>query len=358
MASTKTRPKARTGARKPRKKAARAGRAKVPNRPAPSRKPRTAANVAHHLSARALDLIGVGLLVLAALAAVLALIVPSHAVAVRSDGVLAALVLFTALTIAPAQLASLVTHKVELAFLVVVPFVGLVPLAWGISRLFSAPVRDGVLALGVSSTEVAAVGLVALSGGSAVLALGGLAGSLVVAALLGPVLLGALAAAGGDVAVGALVGRFALVVLLPLAVGLAARAGVPRLERAEGELSGLATLAVLVLVYAAMSGAGEVANLAPAGAASALFLIGSAVPALAWVAFAPPALRATGALVIELRDFAVAAALAGQAFGPAAATVSGVYGVLMLLLGAATAHQLPRLAARAAAAGRAPSRAG
>ena len=95
-----------------------------------------------------------------------------------------------------------------------------------------------------------------------------------------------------------------------------------------------------------------------AAAASVLFLAGSAVPALAWVLLAPPALRATGALVIELRDFAVAAALAGQAFGPAAATVSGVYGVLMLLLGAGAAHLMPRLAARYAATGRAQSHAG
>jgi predicted Na+-dependent transporter len=80
-------------------------------------------------------------------------------------------------------------------------------------------VRDGVLALGVSSTEVAAVGLVALAGGSAVLALGALTGSLVVAALAGPVVLGWVAGAGADVAVGELVGRFALVVLVPLAVG-------------------------------------------------------------------------------------------------------------------------------------------
>lgn len=303
---------------------------------------------------RALARLGDRLLGLAALAAALALVVPSHAVAVRSDLVLAALVLFTALTIAPAQLASLLAHKLELGFLVVAPFVGLVPLAWGIGRLFSAPVRDGVLALGVSSTEVAAVGLVALSGGSAVLALGGLAGSLIVAALLGPVLLGALAGGGGDVAVGELVGRFALVVLLPLVLGLAIRASLPRLERADGELSGLATLAVVVLVYGAMSGAGEGADLLPAAAASALFLAGSAMPALAWVALAPPALRATGALVIELRDFAVAAALAGQAFGPAAATVSGVYGVLMLLLGAAAANLLPRIRSQRPA-GREPS---
>jgi len=295
---------------------------------------------------RGLERAGDRLLVLADLATVLALLAPSHALARRSDLVLAALVLFTALGIAPARLASLTAHKRVLGVLVAAPFVALVPLAWLISRLFSGAVRDGVLALGVSSTEVAAVGLVALAGGSAVLALGALAGSLVVAALLGPVLLGLVAGSAADIAVGELVVRFALVVLLPLAVGLVARAALPRLKHAAGELAGLATLAIVLLVYAAMSGAGEGGDVLPSAAASALFLAGSAVPALAWAALSPAALRATGALVIELRDFAVAAALAGQAFGPAAATVPGVYGVLMLLLGAAAAQLLPRLAAR------------
>jgi len=295
---------------------------------------------------RGLERAGDRLLVLAGLATVLALVLPSRALARHSDLILAALVLFTALGIAPAQLASLAAHKRVLGLLVAAPFVVLVPLAWLISRLFSGAVRDGVLALGVSSTEIAAVGLVALAGGSAVLALGALAGSLVVAALLGPVLLGLVAGGATDIAVGELVVRFALVVLLPLGVGLAARAALPRLERAERDLAGLATLAVVLLVYAAMSGAGEGGDLLPAAAAGALFLAGSAVPALAWAALAPAALRTTGALVIELRDFAVAAALAAQAFGPAAATVSGVYGVLMLLLGAAAAQLLPRLAAR------------
>jgi BASS family bile acid:Na+ symporter len=295
---------------------------------------------------RALQRAGDWLLVLAGIATVLALVVPSAALAERGDLVLAALVLFTALGIAPAQLATLTGHQRELGVLVAAPFVALVPLAWLISRLFSGSVRDGVLALGVSSTEVAAVGLVALAGGSAVLALGALTGSLVVAALIGPVLLGLLADGASAVAVGELVARFAVVVLVPLALGLIARAAVPRLEHAEGELSGLATLAVVVLVYASMSGTGEGGDLLPAAAASALFLAGSALPAFAWVALAPAALRATGALVIELRDFAVAAALAGQAFGPAAATVSGVYGVLMLLLGAAAAQLLPRLTNR------------
>jgi predicted Na+-dependent transporter len=52
----------------------------------------------------------------------------------------------------------------------------------------------------------------------------------------------------------------------------------------------------------------------------------------------PAELRLTGALLIELRDFAVAAALAAQAFGPPAAAVAAVYGVFMLLVGAAAAQ--------------------
>jgi hypothetical protein len=73
----------------------------------------------------------------------------------------------------------------SLAALVVVHFGLLVPLAWLISLLFADPVGDGVPALGVSSTEVAAVGLVAVAGGSTVLRLGALTSSLVLAPLAG-----------------------------------------------------------------------------------------------------------------------------------------------------------------------------
>jgi BASS family bile acid:Na+ symporter len=280
------------------------------------------------------------LLALAVAAVALALVVPSGALAARSDVVLAALVALTALGIAPAQLATLSERRFALGTLVLAPFAVLVPLAWLISRLFSGPTHDGVLALGISSTEVAAVGLVALAGGSAVLAVGGLAGSLVLSALVGPVVLGALAGGASDVAVGALVARFALVVVVPLVAGLLARAALPRLEEVEDELGGMATIAVVVLVYAAVSGAQTGDDLLPALAASALFLAGSAIPAAAWAVLAPAELRWTGAFVIELRDFAVAATLAAQAFSPAAATVCGVYGVLMLLVGAAASRNV------------------
>jgi hypothetical protein len=98
-----------------------------------------------------------------------------------------------------------------------------------------------------------------------------------------------------------------------------------------------------VVVYAAMSGAGDDGQLSSAALASLLFLVVSAAPVAAWVAVAQRELRTTGALVIELRDFAVAATLAAQAFGPAAATVAGVYGVLMLLAGAAAVQLLSAL---------------
>lgn len=282
------------------------------------------------------------LLPLAAGAAAFALLAPSTAVAERSDLVLAALVLFTALTIAPSELVQLRARKAEVTALIVAPFAVLAPLAWVASRPFDGAVSDGVLGLGVASTEVAAVGMVALAGGRAVLALGALTGSLVVAALAGPPLLALLAGAGGDFAVGELVGRFALVVIVPLAAGLAVRAATPRLGGAGGELSGLATVTVVVLVYAAMSGTGADGDLLAASAAGALFLVLSAIPVAAWLAVAPRDLRLTGAFVIGLRDFAVAAALASQAFGPPAATVAGVYGVLMLLVGAAAGQLLRR----------------
>lgn len=52
--------------------------------------------------------------------------------------------------------------------------------------------------------------------------------------------------------------------------------------------------------------------------------------------------RATIPLVMGTRDFAVAAALAAIAFGPPAATVASLYGVLMLVASAAAARLLSR----------------
>lgn len=267
-----------------------------------------------------------------------ALVAPSDAVAERSDLLLAALVAFTAVGIAPRRLAGLRRSPGTVVALSLGPPLVLTPLAWALGRLFAPSVGDGLLALGLAPTEVAAVGLVALAGGDAVLALAAVTGSLAASAIGGPLVLGLLGA-GAGVDTGALLSSFALVVLAPLAAGLAARGALPALGRAEPQYAAGAALAVAALVYAALSGASGTGELGQAALAGAALLVVSVVPAAL-------ALRHTGqpatAFCVVLRDFAVAAALAGQAFGPRAAVVAGVYGVMMLVFGAALAAAAQR----------------
>jgi predicted Na+-dependent transporter len=78
-------------------------------------------------------------------------------------------------------------------------------------------------------------------------------------------------------------------------------------------------------------------SLGAAVLAGAAFLAASAALAAVLLREAPdPA----PAFCLGMRDFAVAAALAAAAFGPRAAVVSGVYGVLMLIAGAALAARV------------------
>jgi predicted Na+-dependent transporter len=295
---------------------------------------------------RVADRVAGALLPLALAAVALALLAPTQQIATRGDLCLAVLVVLTALGIAPHELWTLRTRSMAVLALSLAPFLALVPLAWVLSRLFDSPVREGVLPLGVSSTEVAAVGLVALAGGDAALALGALAGSLIASATLGPLLIGLLAADAASTDTGAVLGRFALVVLIPLATGVAARSAVPRMARGEPWYAAGSTVAVAALIYTALSDTSGGEHLAPALAASAAFLALSAIPAIAAARVVSPPGRSAVGLAVALRDFAVAATLATQAFGPSAATVAGVYGVLMLITGALTATTLRRSAPR------------
>jgi predicted Na+-dependent transporter len=282
------------------------------------------------------------ILPLALAAAALGLLAPAPGLGARSDLLLAALVLLTALGVPPEALAALRRRAGLVLALSLGPLAVLAPLAWALSRAFAGPVRDGVLALGLAPTEVAAAGLVALAGGEAALVLAVVCGSLAASAVAGPVLLATLGdAAAADPA--PLAARFALVVLVPLAVGLLARARAPRLAAAEDDLAAAATVVLALLVYASLA-ATDVGGLAPAAAGAALFLVAAAAVAAAGVRLIGRPDRPGAALAIVLRDFAVAAALAGQAYGAAAAGVAGVYGVLMLVAGAAAASWLRRRA--------------
>lgn len=203
--------------------------------------------------------------------------------------------------------------------------------------------RDGLLAVGLSSAEVASVGLVALAGADATIALGVVTGSLILAALVGPVAIGWLSGSAVHVSSGHLLVRFALVVLVPLIVGVGARSRSAlgtRLASADVDAAreGVAALTVAVLVYAALSGTHGAHHLGAALLASVAFLAVCAGLAELWRRVDGRRDSAIpGAFTIAMRDFAVAAALATQAFGTAAGVVPGVYGVVMLVAAAIAA---------------------
>jgi len=276
--------------------------------------------------------------------AVLALLLPSGGVAAHSDLLLALLVLATALGISLADLRRLRLHARDVAVLSLAPLIVLTGAAWLVGQPFSAQVRHGLLAVGLSSSEVASVGLVTLAGGDATIALGAVTGSLTFAALAGPALIGVLAGGAAQVSSVSLLGRFALVVILPLALGVAVRsvrAAALRLKDLDEEREGVAALAVVALVYAALSGTEGAHHLGAAAVASGAFLLVSALLAGLWLRMRAGRDSALpGALAIAMRDFAVAAALATQAFGTAAGAVPGVYGVLMLVCGTVAAGRL------------------
>jgi predicted Na+-dependent transporter len=283
---------------------------------------------------------------LALLAAVLGLVAPSPALAAHSDLLLALLVFATALGISFADLARLREHARAVVILSLAPLPLLVGAAWLLGRPFAPVIRDGLLAVGLSSSEVAAVGLVALAGADATIALGAVTGSLILAALVGPVAIGWLSGSAVHVSSGHLLARFALVVLVPLLVGVAARSRTAlarRLAAADAEREGVAALTVAVLVYAALSGTHHAHHLGAALLASVAFLLLSACLAgLWWRVDAPRVSAIPGAFAIAMRDFAVAAALATQAFGTAAGVVPGVYGVVMLVAAAIAAGRFSR----------------
>jgi hypothetical protein len=75
-----------------------------------------------------------------------------------------------------------------------------------------------------------------------------------------------------------------------------------------------------------------------AGLALALFVAGSTVLAVLLTIGLPRPTRLSLLLPVAMRDFAIAAGIATEAFGPSASAALGFYGVLVLLFGAVIAR--------------------
>lgn len=258
------------------------------------------------------------------------------------NAVLVVLVLATGLGIAPGAVAASRRVAPRLAMAVAVGLVGLPAMAWATSRMVApGPLREGVLALGIAPTEIAAVAITAMAGANpAVTALALVATSVLTVGLAGPVL-SALSQGSTNPPLEVLI-TLLLVVGVPLAIG----AGLRR-SRVGDSLAGLAeplsVVTVAILVWLVASQAELTAALLPAGVAVVAFLAG-AVALGELVAYRSAgdtahALR----LSLGMRDFAVAAGAATAAFGPAAAAPAGLYGIAVLAYGAL----YPRLRAAA-----------
>jgi predicted Na+-dependent transporter len=256
------------------------------------------------------------------------------------------LVFATAVTIDPRALRRLAAAWRHILAAVLVGVTVLPALSWAVAHLVPAgPLRDGVLVTGLAPCEIASVATTALAGGEAAVAAGVLIGSTLATVILAAPILTLEAGHAGFSPAG-VIANLAVVVALPLAVGIALRSWVRpaaralATSRAETVAARTALAAVAALVALVAAEVHFTASYAAVAAALALFLAASAVLGRA---LGVRSARPTGSallLTTSMRDFAIAAALAASAFGPQAAAPLGLYGVAVLIWGTAAAGAL------------------
>ena len=273
------------------------------------------------------------------------------------NALLVILVFATAVTIDPGALRRLARSWPRVAVAVVTGITVLPLLSWAVAHLVPVgPLRDGVLVTGLAPCEIASVATTALAGGEAALAAGVLIGStLATVVLAAPIL--TLEAGHAHFSPAGVIVNLTVVVALPLAAGIALRCWVPVTARflatdgAQRAASRTAIAAVAVLVALVAAEVRLSASYGAVAAALALFLAGSAVAGRLLGARSSRPAGAALLLTTSMRDFAIAAALAAAAFGPAAAAPLGLYGVAVLIWGTAAAGALRARAARPGQAG-------
>ncbi len=303
------------------------------------------------------DLVGryVELVVVAA-AAVLGLTVQAPLVRVAGDTgidvLLAVLVFATAVTIRPAALWQLPTvWRNMLAALVA--GVSILPLlSWMVSRLVAAgSLRDGIMTVGLAPCEIASVATTSMAAGDAAVSAGSLIGSTAATiALAGPLL--TLETGHSSVHQGQVALNLTLVVVLPLVAGLLVGKAPPVRSRTS-IADTVATLSVAGLVAFIAAHVHLSIRYLAVAAALVVFLAGSVGLGELLGRGTDRASGTAFLLTTSMRDFAIAAAIAAQAFGPAAAAPLGIYGILVLVWGTAAAGYLrSRSARRTPGAGR------
>jgi predicted Na+-dependent transporter len=278
------------------------------------------------------------------IAAVLGLIVQSPLAFLAShqgiNALLVILVFATAITIEPAAIRRAASAWPTLMLTLLAGATVLPVLSWLVSQLVaSGSLRDGVMTIGLAPCEIASVATTAMARGEPALSAGVLMGSTVVTILIaGPLL--ALESAGGSVHPWHILVNLLLVVALPLVAGLALRAVVALSGPSERLALSTATVAVAALVALIAAEIHLSASYIALAGALLVFLACSA--ALGWIIGRPsPRPTATAALLTtSMRDFAIAASIATESFGPKAAAPLGLYGILVLIWGTALAGRM------------------
>ena len=235
------------------------------------------------------------------------------------------------------DIAAVRARSARLVVVIAVSTATLPLLAWLLGHLVSTGYRGGILAVGVAPSEVAAVGLVGMAGGEVAVAASLLVASSIVTVLVAGPILEALADVPTLHPLGLLL-TLTIVVAIPLAAG----AGLRRLLDGKGQLLDAARLvglvALLVLLWQVDSRVQL--RLSYLGVAAVLLglLAGSSVLGWLLARALPQAARSAVLLPVAMRDFAVAAGIAASAFGPGATGPLGIYGLLVLVFGAAAAR--------------------
>jgi hypothetical protein len=137
-----------------------------------------------------------------------------------------------------------------------------------------------------------------------------------------------------------------IVVGVPLVVGLALRRAAARVPFVAAAIDPASILVVLVLVALVGSEIHPSAEYVVVTAAIVAFVVAMTGASLLIARLVVPASRPAVVLTVAVRDFAVASAIAGAAFGPRASGPLGIYGVVVIATGAALVRYLKPAARR------------